>query len=123
MRNKILTVLLLSRQGDDGAMSRLTVDEYMKMHNVKNQHVLNDLSKLGSPLIELKTYGDFYDSHGESKTKTERLFYLTCKTAKDIIEKVVATMRSDLEEWTYDETWLVYRIAKDRRLLVFEKMI
>lgn len=104
-------------------MSKLTVDEYMKMHNVKNHHVLNDISKLESPLIELKTYGEFYDSYGESKTKTERLFYLTCKTAKEIIENVVSTMRCELEEWTYDETWLVYRIAKDRKLLVSEKMI
>lgn len=104
-------------------MSKLTIDEYMKMHNVKNHHVLNELSKLGTPLVELKTYGDFYDSHGESKTKTERLFYLTRKGAKEIIENVITTMRSELDEWTYDETWLVYRIAMDKKLLVSEKLI
>jgi len=104
-------------------MDPLSIEEYIKINQVKNHHILNELSKQGEPLVELKTYGDFYDSHGESKTKTERLFRVTCKSAKEIIGNVVKTMRSDLDEWTYDETWIVYRIAKDKKLLISEKMI
>lgn len=97
-------------------MNDILLDEYLSEHEVTQHHLVNNIFKDAEPLVEFITYGN-----EEGTLQGEKVFRLQKRSAKKLIEQLAKGINSDFKEWTYDETWLIYRLAQNFSYVVFEK--